>query len=548
MIKSEYKPNDPSLPLVISETAPHEQTHGPIGGLVRYVRQLFEAGYSPKTLLNEYSDLYHLDYYVAQVKNGGNSQFIHNSFDLLEQNLEGAARGARTIGLPELANIVDRCAEFCRQNPEEASIQDGADNRAPELEVLDDELYELKFSEEERAEYFASLPEDTAALLRAKLELPPNLEKVATAVEDAVMERIDTKTLEAAVREGLRCAEAAFAHKARVTWGPLPAERLEKLIQIDIDQVVTLIKITIDNRRKGRQKRSVFEIVKEHFSEPDPDHLSRYFIHSFTWITCHPNLMLVPEDEITSTIEKVVAASPFALAEQAERAHIKKADDLEELTNAIPDDKKFALAIALASVQQTTNTGPFFTSLQNTLDHNSRYLAAFLIETTIGEMCLFQTEDTVSLFEVRNSIAHKIWFKFLSYLRRKDILDAAEAFKLSKKIPTKKPGKLLARAKILSGFPQLFKDLRLPEAVLLWTDHKEKDVGFHWGVLDEYNLEHRFVTWRFKVEERVFIAKANPGGVHLSDLESGREVHFPIAMLKSVRLDAEAARQLRDEK
>ncbi|KZK84420.1 hypothetical protein PsW64_01767 [Pseudovibrio sp. W64] len=548
MIKSKYNPNDPSLPLILPEMALQQEIYQPICSLVQYVRRLFEAGYSPDNLLNEYSDLYHLDFYVAQVKNGGNSQFIHNSFELLEQNLEGAARGARALGIPELADIVERCAEFCRKNPEEATRPDRYQNRAPELVALDKELYALELTEEERSAFFSTLPEEVALNLRKRFELPENLDEAVSAVTRAFEERLLSKTAKAAGLEALQYADQAFRHKVKQEQGELAAEKEEEALQKEIDKVVSRLEMHVRFKDQREWNKSVSEIVKEHFTRPVSFNSFHYYVKSFAWIACNPNLQLLPEKEVTSATSAIVLSSPFAVKEKLRRDQLKKAQDLEELTEAVPNDEQFSLAVALAKLNNAANDGPISKYIERDLNLGFRYRAAHLIETTSGEMVLCLKKNTVSLHEPRQSFRYQQWCKFVLYLGRKKLVEGDRLIELTQYLPKRRSGKLLARAKVVPSLPQLFKDLHLPEAVLLWTDHPGKALGFNRGVLDAYSFEHRFVTWRFRINTSVFLAKASPEGVHLSDLESGREKHFPIAMLKSVRLDAEAARQLRDEK
>ncbi|PIE12938.1 MAG: hypothetical protein CSA70_08260 [Rhodobacterales bacterium] len=58
-----------------------------------------QGGFGPDTLPRNPSALYHLDYLDAQARNGGFSQFIGNSGNLIEQNFDLALEGAEHLVL-----------------------------------------------------------------------------------------------------------------------------------------------------------------------------------------------------------------------------------------------------------------------------------------------------------------------------------------------------------------------------------------------------------------------------------------------------------------
>jgi len=119
--------------------------YGPISEFVDYINFLGDHGVLEENMPPEWYDLYALDFYVAQVKNGGNSQFIHNARHLLFMQLDRAKRAAGMLGLPELVAMIDSCRAWCEANPRARARQDGFENSADALEALDDRLFAYKF-------------------------------------------------------------------------------------------------------------------------------------------------------------------------------------------------------------------------------------------------------------------------------------------------------------------------------------------------------------------------------------------------------------------
>ena len=164
-----FAPCDPTLPLILPDTVLDGDIFDPLALFVSYVNQLLAGGYTPATLPPDFAALYRVDYYNAQVRNGGHSQFIHNSGDALEDNLAAAARGAALLELPALETVIADCAAWCRANPEEAARQTGFDVRAEALDPLDQRLYGGKMTDEALAALIADQPQDVATRLKARL-------------------------------------------------------------------------------------------------------------------------------------------------------------------------------------------------------------------------------------------------------------------------------------------------------------------------------------------------------------------------------------------
>ena len=190
-------PNQPkNLPLILGDTLFDSTIYNPISGLVGYVNALFQGGFSHDNINQDFADLYLLDFHQAQVRNGGHSQFIHNSHENLDTNLSGAIRGAQTIGLPELADILSKCAKWCRDNPEAAKHQNGFPIRALELDALDQEVCNLTFDPADLDTLLSGVPERMAADLKYKLTIPENAHTLTEQFIALVMNRASTTSPE----------------------------------------------------------------------------------------------------------------------------------------------------------------------------------------------------------------------------------------------------------------------------------------------------------------------------------------------------------------
>src|SRR5262245_6538776 len=85
---------------------------------------------------------YHADFYLAQVKNGGHSQFIHNSHNNLSFVLADVRAGLSGMKAQAHLAIMERMVAWIAQNPDEASKQTRfRGGRAPLLDELDTLFY-----------------------------------------------------------------------------------------------------------------------------------------------------------------------------------------------------------------------------------------------------------------------------------------------------------------------------------------------------------------------------------------------------------------------
>jgi hypothetical protein len=83
---------------------------------------------------------YHADYYLAQVNNGGHSQFVHNTNGIREL-INGDALAALTAMQAPHSDILNKMISWIVANPDEAQAQNGFEVRAPFLDELDQEFY-----------------------------------------------------------------------------------------------------------------------------------------------------------------------------------------------------------------------------------------------------------------------------------------------------------------------------------------------------------------------------------------------------------------------
>lgn len=121
-----------------------------VSQLVNDVKALASTAlYHHDELWPELVGLYHLDFYVAQVRNGGHSQFAHNSQANFQYVLNAVDNGLSGAHMPRVSEVFHEFRKWCEQNPQKVSEQTGfSGGRAPELDDLDSLLYEALEQEE----------------------------------------------------------------------------------------------------------------------------------------------------------------------------------------------------------------------------------------------------------------------------------------------------------------------------------------------------------------------------------------------------------------
>ena len=527
-----YRPKDPDLPLVLSETDFKGPIWQPVTSFVDYVNALMDRGYGAETLPEEYVDLYSLDYYEAQVRNGGHSQFIGNSGGLLEANLVRAARAARRIGLPELAALADRCADFCRGNPELAAAQDGFQNRAPQLKTLDSELIDLRFTIDERSAYFAALPPDIGKIVSARYAVP-DLEKTAEIAGREAVRLLPRGNAEFAALEAARHARKLFEHTLAFDFTPESSKAKNDALEREMRGLTAAIRRKIETVAEEDCSAEVAALVREHVMKPGLYDLSRYHIHAAAWIAAHPNLTVVPRDDVGPVVEALLSASPFAQSEYTARK-------VKALTEAIPTDVHLALARAFADLRLPGARVPLFF-------HNSAVKLgrgqekAPVAKTAEGQILRCVTEGVVSLYSLRECLSFTLVVGLVRFALSLGLLGRDRAVKLLNGAASYKPGKCLARAPILPELPRLFRDLHIPEALFQWAEDGGSIQNFQDGVLDDVDTERRRLTWRYQTDDGVVTVSAGPDEVRFADAARGRDERYPAGLLRIVRTNANAS-------
>lgn len=116
------------------------------GAVVDYVNEVQRAGvYTRHELPAVAMQAYHADYYLAQVYNGGHSQFIGNTGPAQLPTTAGDALAAlKAMGADVQHQILLEMMEWVETHPDQAAAQDGFTQRARALKALDTRFYEAE--------------------------------------------------------------------------------------------------------------------------------------------------------------------------------------------------------------------------------------------------------------------------------------------------------------------------------------------------------------------------------------------------------------------
>ena len=124
-----------------------------VGAVVDFVNDIQVRGvYARHELPAAAMRAYHADYYLAQVNNGGHSQFIGNTgLAMLPSTAADALAGMKAMGAKAQRRILRDMLAWVRANPDEAASQNGFSARAAALDALDERFYaaerEMKMTE-----------------------------------------------------------------------------------------------------------------------------------------------------------------------------------------------------------------------------------------------------------------------------------------------------------------------------------------------------------------------------------------------------------------
>jgi len=111
-----------------------------ISTVVNFVNHLLTNGfYRLKELPPHLVQLYHAEFYVAQIDNGGHSQFVHNCGAQAQFIFANAEAGLAAMGAAGQASLMRELAAWTAANPDSAAAQTGfKGGRDPALDKLDE--------------------------------------------------------------------------------------------------------------------------------------------------------------------------------------------------------------------------------------------------------------------------------------------------------------------------------------------------------------------------------------------------------------------------
>ncbi|MDA9498273.1 DMP19 family protein [Bradyrhizobium sp. CCBAU 11357] len=101
------------------------------GAVVEFVNEIQRVGvYSGRELPAVAMQAYHADYYLAQVYNGGHSQFIRNTgIKMLPTTSGDALAGLKAMGASAQHQILQEMIAWVEAHPGEAALQNIIENR-----------------------------------------------------------------------------------------------------------------------------------------------------------------------------------------------------------------------------------------------------------------------------------------------------------------------------------------------------------------------------------------------------------------------------------
>ena len=135
-----------SMPVILPQSSFEQSEYRDediVQAVVNYVNTLFDRGLYRRHELPLFAlQVYHADFYLAQVNNGGHSQFIHNSGTKAGHIFDDALAGLIAMGATTQAALLRDMIAWCEANPAAANEQTGfSGGRAPFLDSLDDRVY-----------------------------------------------------------------------------------------------------------------------------------------------------------------------------------------------------------------------------------------------------------------------------------------------------------------------------------------------------------------------------------------------------------------------
>ena len=212
-----------------------EKAYYLIGAVVDYVNQIQRAGvYAGRELPAVAMQAYHADLYLAQVNNGGHSQFIRNiGVAMLPTTSGDALAGLKAMGASAQHQILQEMIAWVEEHPGEAALQSGFENRAAELDALDARFYEaerLQPMTPLAARWIANWPELRAV---AKEQYASEIERLAQ-LSPLLPERriwLSVRQISYQITDRLQLTVAAACGAVR----PDPELKLKVLAGFDMD-------------------------------------------------------------------------------------------------------------------------------------------------------------------------------------------------------------------------------------------------------------------------------------------------------------------------
>ncbi|WP_299843463.1 DUF4375 domain-containing protein [uncultured Roseovarius sp.] len=137
------------MPIIVAQSALEafpEDPHPLVGAVIDYVNVLTSQGHFNRREIPVLAmAAYHADYYLAQVNNGGHSQFIHNSGANLPQTTADILYCLTEMDAEEYLLVFRIFNEWVQSHPDDVARQTGFDGgRAARLDELDDMFYAVE--------------------------------------------------------------------------------------------------------------------------------------------------------------------------------------------------------------------------------------------------------------------------------------------------------------------------------------------------------------------------------------------------------------------
>ncbi|MGP6087207.1 DMP19 family protein [Antarctobacter jejuensis] len=456
-----YQPNDPMLPLLLADGVFNQSITGPAQALVEHVNALFGGGYTADTLRDDFADFYCLDHYVGQVNNGGHSQFVHNSHEHLMTNLERAGRAALRLDLPELAETIGACADWCRANPEEAARQTGFDVRADALNALDEKFAGLRMSDDELRALLAQQPASLRQDLEQRLFLPDGADATIRQFAEAAYEMAGPIPPEIAVIQASTLLDPLIERRMTTLYGATPSETRDRAMVREREHLSIGLNKQFD---KMTREQWVAELIHRTTRALGPDlyDRDRYYTLAWLWLRQHPDLELVPRDSLAPRRQEMIAQSPFTAAERGARV-------LDRLNRLIPSDNKLALARALGQVP-TDGTMPFAKGTTWSDPANTLERQRHVMDTELGKLFLVKDKGTVSMHALANSYWRQAMATLWTLGSQMGVVSINRAKQRARTLLAPRAGRRVGKADVSPEVAQVMRNLHIPEALGLWSD------------------------------------------------------------------------------